>query len=224
MAIQESYETNILEQEPVEWRRIVYPAIILAVALIVGFSIYYYRLSQQDAQEQQARQAIINAKSPEDLTKVADDFPHTSQAVLALIGAADLAVTKRDFTEATEDYQRVIGMESADAVMKDSARVGLASVYESTNHPQLAIDTYLQVGRRGKESPYAPYAYFAAARMDDQKHDQTAERQTLIAAAGLGVDSPFVKEAAAKLKQLNATQLTPTPPAKPAPLPANSTH
>jgi predicted DNA binding CopG/RHH family protein len=222
MATQETYETNILDQEAVDWRRIVYPVVGVIAAVVIGFTIYYYQLSQQDAREQQARQAIINAKTPADLAKVADDFPHTSQAVLALISAADLAVTKRDFTEATKDYQRVIGMELADAVLKDSARVGLASVYESTNQPQLAIDTYLQVGRRGKESPYAPYAYFAAARMDDQKHDRTAERQTLIAAAGLGVDSPFVKQAALKLKQLNATELTPA--AKPVPLPANVPH
>ena len=218
MATQEIYDANVLDREEVNWQRIVYPLIIVIAAVVVAVAIYYYENARQQEQEMDARQAISMAKTPADLAAVADKFSGTTQASLALLGAADLAVTKRDFTAAGKYYQRVISADATDPVLRDSARLGLASVYESTSQEGLAINTYLQVGRRGKESPYAPYAYLAAARMDEQKHDQTAERNVLTAAAGLGVDSPFVKEAQLKLKSLNAT-LQPVKPADKPPVP-----
>ena len=222
MATQEIYDANILDREDVDWRKIVYPLIIIVAAVVVAVAIYYYQAGQSEQQEFDARQAIASAKSASELAAVADKFPKTMQAVLALLGAADFSMAKRDFESAGKYYQRVIDGSGTDTVLRDSARLGLASVEESQNKEDPAIQTYLQVARRGTESPYAPYAYLAAARMDEQKHDQAAERNVLTAAAGLNVDSPFVKEAAAKLKELNASH--PAADSKLNPPPTSAPH
>src|SRR5271163_3706045 len=101
-------ESNILDAETINWRLIVYP---LVVVLVVGAGVlgyYYFQMSQREQAEDTARAALIAAKSPEDLVKVADQYPNTDQATLALLAAADGSFVKHDYAAATQDYQRIL--------------------------------------------------------------------------------------------------------------------
>jgi predicted negative regulator of RcsB-dependent stress response len=206
MAILQSQDANILDAEAVNWRRVVYPVVGLIVLLLGGLGIYYYQLSQRDALEVQARQAVVKAITPEALVQVADQFPKTTQADFALISAADFSIARKDYTSAATDYQRVIDGAATDAVLRDSARVGLASVQEMQDKLEDAIQSYVTVGDRGHNSPYAPFAYSSAARLYAQKKDTANERKMLSAAIDLGGDSAFAKQADDQLKALDGTQ------------------
>jgi tetratricopeptide (TPR) repeat protein len=219
MATLQTQDANILDAEVVNWRRIVYPIVGFIVLLLVGLGIYYYQLSQRDAHEAQARQAFIQAKTPEALVQVADKFTGTTQADFALISAADLSMGRKDYPGAAADYQRVIDASGTDDVLKDAARVGLASAQEAESKLDDALQTYLAVAHRGPNSPYAPFAYSSAARLYAAKKDIEDERKTLSAAVDLGGDSSFVKQADYQLKELNAARA----PATPAPVPSSST-
>jgi hypothetical protein len=65
------------------------------------------------------------------------------------------------------------------------------------------------VAGRGAKSPYAPFAYDAAARLYEQKNDKDNERRILTEAASLDSDSPFVKQAQSKLKAMTTAALPP---------------
>ena len=69
------------------------------------------------------------------------------------------------------------------------------------------------VGDEGAKSPYAPFAYFTAARLYEERGDKDNMRKTLTEAASLDPDSIFVKQAQMKLKQITAAE---QPPVKPA--------
>jgi len=188
-----------------------------------GFGYYFYTQNQRDQLEAAAREAVVQAKSPEDLVKVADQFPKADQATLALLSAADGSFAKHDYASAIATYQRVIQSAHADELLRESAQIGLASTQEATGKIDDAINTYLAVGQIGGKSPYATFAYNAAAHLYEQRGDKDNERKTLTALASLDADSPFVKEAQFKLKQLNAAAqppLTVPVPATPAPTPA----
>jgi len=209
MATLESQDANILDADPVNWRLVVYPIVGLLILVLGGLGIYYYTLGQRQLREDQARTAFLQAKTPEALIQVADQFPKTTHAVFALLSAADLSFAKKDFDAADKDYQRVLDGPDNDAVLRDSAQVGLASSLEAGNKTDNALNAYLTVARRGNGSPYAPYAYSSAARIYDQKNDKENERKILTEAAGLNGESPYVKQAQMKLRALNATATSP---------------
>ena len=205
MATLESPDSNILDAEAVNWRLVVYPAIAVLVLLIGGFGIYSYMQSQRQEHEANARQALLQAKTPASLLQVADQFPGTTHGAIALMAAANLSFDQKDYTSAGKDYQRVIDGSGIDAILRDSAQLGLASALEATGTPNNhAVDAFLAVADRGNKSPYAPYACLAAARLYEQQHDTDDERRVLTEAASLGGDSPFVKEAQLKLRSLDA--------------------
>ena len=206
MAILQTQDANILDAEEVNWQRVVYPVVGLLVLLFAGLGIYYYQLSQRDAEETKARQAISEAKTPEALVQVADQYPKTDQANFALVSAADLSMGKKDYDSASKDYQRVIDNSSTDDVLKDAATVGLASAQEEAGKLDNALQTYLSVAHRGHNSAYAPFAYSSAARLYAARKDTENERKTLSAAADLGGDSLFVKQSEYLLKALDAAQ------------------
>src|SRR5271163_961612 len=108
MATLESDDSNILDAETTNWRLIVYPILAALVIVVGGFGYYYYLQNQRDQLETTARAALVEAKTPEDLVKVADQFPNTDQATLALLNAADASFAKRDYAAAIQDYQRII--------------------------------------------------------------------------------------------------------------------
>jgi predicted negative regulator of RcsB-dependent stress response len=218
-----SDEANILDAETFNWRLVVYPLLAVLILVVGGFGYYYYVQNQRDQMEAAARDAVVQAKTPEDLVKVADQFPKADQATLALLSAADGSFAKHDYASALASYQRVIQAGSADESLRESAQIGLASTQEATGKIDDAINTYLAVGQLGDKSSYAAFAYNSAAHLYDQRGDKDNERKTLTALAGLDADSPFVKEAQNKLKQLNAAAqppLTVPIPATPAPTPA----
>jgi hypothetical protein len=110
--------------------------------------------------------------------------------------------------------------------LRDPAKLGLASAQEANGKTDDAINTYLEVARLGAKSPFAPFAYVSAAVLYDQRGDKVNERKILTEVAALDSDSPFVKQAQYKLKELTAAQTPPmlpptaptsTLPAKPAP-------
>ena len=78
-----------------------------------------------------AREALVAAKTPDEMVKVADQFPQADQATLALLGAADASFAKRDFAGAIQAYQRVIQSSTSEPDLRDAAKVGLASAQES---------------------------------------------------------------------------------------------
>ena len=169
MAILQTQDANILDADSVNWRIVVYPVLAVIILILGGLGYYYYHQSERDDQELQARQAILQAKTPEALTQVADRFPGTNQASFALLAAADLSISKRDFAGAAKTYSRVANSTDADPLLRDSAGVGLAATLDMQNKLDDAASAYLTVARRGKKSPYAPYAYVAAARIYEQK-------------------------------------------------------
>jgi predicted negative regulator of RcsB-dependent stress response len=218
MATLESDESNIFDAETINWRTIVYPILAILVVIVGVLGYYYYQQNQREELETSARAALVEAKTPEDLVKVADQYPGANQATLALVAAADASFAKRDFTGAIQDYQRVISNGSTDSELRDGAQIGLASAQEANGKVDDAIATYLLVAREGAKSPYAPFAYNAVAGLYDQRGDKDNERKILTEAASLDPDSPFVKQAQFKLKELTSTPITvPVPASAPAP-------
>jgi predicted negative regulator of RcsB-dependent stress response len=217
MATLEQNEANILDAETINWRVVVYPLLAALVIVVGGFGYYYNLQYQREQLETTARAALVAAKTPEEMVKVADQYPHADQATLALLGAADASFAKRDYAAAIQDYQRIISTASTDPMLRDTAQIGLASAFEANKKIDDAIKAYLEVASRGAQSPYAPFAYAAAARLYDEKGDKDNERKTLHDAASLDPNSSFVKEAQSKLKEMTppppiTIPLPPTPP------------
>ena len=229
MATLETQDTNILDADAVNWRLIAYPLVGLIVVVLGGLGIYYYLQGQRQAHEALARQAFLQAKTAPAQLAVADQYPGTTHGYLALLSAGKLSFDAKDYAGAMQDYQRAVDGPKIDPVLHDSAELGLASSCEAADKVDDALNAYLAVARRGNESPYAPFAYSSAARLDEQKNDKVAERQILTEAAALDPDSAFVKQASERLKALNLEAQTPSSAsalpgaAKPAPV-AIPTH
>jgi predicted negative regulator of RcsB-dependent stress response len=232
MATLESSDSNILDAEAINWRLIVYPLLAVVLLIAGGFFYYYYQQNQRDLVEAQARAAMLKATTPDDLIAIANKFPDTDQATLALMSAAKDSFTLRDFDAAAKDYQRIAAIPGATGELRDSAQLGLASSLEANAKIDDAINAYLAVAQEGDKSPYAPFAYIAAARLYDQRGDKDNERKILTEASSLDPDSQFVKEAQNRLKQLDAESMpppttpmpeTPAPAAPSAPAPAPAT-
>jgi predicted negative regulator of RcsB-dependent stress response len=209
MATLATNESNILDAETINWRLIVYPILAALVIVVGGFGYYYYLQGQREELETNARAALVAAKTPEDMVKVADQFPNTDHATIALLGAAQMSFSKQDYASAITDYQRVMQTVTTDPELRDSAEIGLASAQEASGKADDAITSYLEVARRGIKSPYAPFAYNAAAQIYDQRGDKANEQKILTEAAGLDPDSPFVKQAQEKLKEMEAAAQPP---------------
>jgi predicted negative regulator of RcsB-dependent stress response len=219
MATLQSDEANILDAETINWRLVVYPILAALIVLVGGFGYYYYLQNQREQLEASARDALVQAKTPEDMVKVADQFPGADQATLALLSAADGSFAKEDYASAMQDYQRIIQTVSTAPELRDSAQLGLASCLEATGKVDDAINAYLEVAQEGAKSPYAPFAYNAVGRLYQERGDKDNERKILTEAASLDPDSPFVKQAQYRLKQLSdATQPPITVPVPPAPV------
>jgi predicted negative regulator of RcsB-dependent stress response len=222
MATLESDEANILDAETVNWRLVVYPILAALIVVVGGLGYYYYLQNQREQLEASARAAVVQAKTPEALLKVADQFPGATQATLALLSAADGSFAKRDYAAAIKDYQQVIQTVTSHADLRDSAQLGLASSLEASGKSDDAINAYLEVARRGDKSPYAPFAYSATARLYDERGDKDNERKVLTEAASLDPDSSFVKQAQIKLKEITAGANPTAVAVPPAPAPAVS--
>ena len=210
MATLDSGDANIVEGDFINWRLVVYP-IIAAVLLIWGGLIYYFYLqNQREELEAAAREALLQASTPEALVAVADKFPATEQAALVLLKAAGNSFDKKDYAAASRDYQRIVSDPNADAQLRDSAQMGLSSTLESSGKADDAIKAYLIVARRGNASPYAPAAYYAVASIYQQRGDTVNEQSVLIEEAALDPESTFVKAAQQRLKELNFSAAFPT--------------
>jgi tetratricopeptide (TPR) repeat protein len=197
MSILMNDDRNIIEADSLNWRLIVYPIVFVALALLTGFGIYYYQLNQRELQETQAREALALAKTPEQMVKVADQYPRTIQASVALLSAGDASFTARDYTGAAQDYQRVASAKKAPPELRDSARIGLGASLEAAGKSEDAIRTYLEIAQKRNHSPFSPAAYYAVAQIYASRQD---EQRTLEQTVQLGSDSPFVKDAATQLK------------------------
>jgi predicted negative regulator of RcsB-dependent stress response len=202
MASLASDERNIIEVEDFNWRVVVYPILAIVALLLIGFGIYYYELNQREQAEEAAAAALTAAKTPADMVKIADTYPTTTQASIALIKAADLSIAAKDFDGAQKDYQRVIGSKQAPEELRDSAQLGLASAQEANGDVDAAIQSYLAIAQKGGQSAFAPVAYHQVAAIYASRQDTVHEEQILQQAVRLGGDSPFVKEAADRLKVL----------------------
>jgi predicted negative regulator of RcsB-dependent stress response len=210
MATLGSDDSNILDADTLNWRLVVYPVVIVVALLLGGFGYYYYLLSERDQREGQAGEAIFQAKTPEQFVQVADKFPKTDQAVLALLTAGKDFFDKKDYAAAAKSYQRVISTPDVDKVLRDSAQLGLASTLEANGKVDDAIKAYLVVAHRGNDSPYAPFAYHAVTTIYEQRNDKVNEQKILTETVSLGTDSPFVKAAQQRLKMLNPSTQTAT--------------
>jgi hypothetical protein len=210
MATLESDERNIIERDAINWRLIVYPILAILVVLVCGFGIYYYQLNQRDQAETQARTALAAAKTPDDMVKVADDFPHTTQAAVALLSAANTSFSSKDYPDALKNYQRVTDTAETPADLRDSAQLGLASVQQADGKSNDAVQSYLEVAHKGSQSPFAPVAYYQVARIYEDRKDKANEVRALQNAVRLGGDSVFVKQAASMLKSLQTVPDTAT--------------
>ena len=224
MATLQSDEANILDAEMINWRLVVYPILAALIVVVGGFGYYYYLQNQREELEASARNALVQAKTPEELVKVADQFPGADQGTLALLSAAGGSFAKQDYASAIQDYQRIVQTVTTDPELRDSAQLGLASAQEANGKIDDAINTYLNVAQEGAKSPFAPYAYNSVASLYDRRGDKDNERNILTEAASLDPDSPFVKQAQYKLKEMTTAAQPPpavpetlAPPAAPAP-------
>jgi predicted negative regulator of RcsB-dependent stress response len=171
MAIPVSDESNIIDGQETNLRLIVYPILAAVVLIAGGFGFYYYQQAQRDIAEANARAALVKATTPEELVQVADQYPHTDQATLALLKAADGSFDKLDYASALKDYQRIVDTAGTDPLLRDSAQLGLASALEASGKVDEAIATNLEVAHRGDKTPYAPFGYNAVARIYAQRGD-----------------------------------------------------
>jgi predicted negative regulator of RcsB-dependent stress response len=133
-------DSNILDAETINWRLVVYPLLAALVVAAGGFGYYYYLQNQREELEASARNTLLQAKTPEELVKVADQFPGADQATLALLNAADDSFAKRDYAAAIPDYQRVIQTVTTNPELRDSAQLGLASSLEANGKIDDAIN------------------------------------------------------------------------------------
>jgi tetratricopeptide (TPR) repeat protein len=217
MSTLQTDEPNIIDAEEVNWRWIVYPLLLVLLVVAGGFGVYFYLQSAQDAAEAEARAALVKATTPADFLKVAEQYPKTDQAMLALFSAANASFDQRDFDGAKAAYQKVIDNPVLTAQWRDSASLGLASCDEAKGDGDKAISEYLEVARRGDASPFAAYAYNAVARIYDARGDKKTETDILQQAAGLDPNSPSAQIAQQRLKTLMPQQPPAFPPANPAP-------
>ena len=220
MATLESDEANIFDAETVNWQVIVIPILIAILVALGGVGYYYYQQSQREEIESNARAALVGAKTPEEFLKVADQYPGADQGTLAVFSAANAAFAKRDFAGAISSYQRILAGKTATPELRDSAQLGLASAQEAAGKADDAIASYLVVANEGTKSPFAPFAFNSVALIYDQRGDKDNERKTLTQAAALDPDSPFVKQAQFKLKELTTPPITVPVPAAAAPVTA----
>jgi tetratricopeptide (TPR) repeat protein len=226
MATLQTDEANIIDAEAINWRLIVYPILVVLIVGIGALGYYYYLQNQRDTAETNARAALIKATTPEEFLKVAEDFPQTDQATLAILRAADASFDQQDYDGALSAYLKIIENSALGEQWHDTAILGSASAYEAKGDTDKAITAYLGVARRGDESPFAPYAYHCVARIYDQRGDKANESQTLQSAAALDPDSYFTRQAQNMLKEMNAAAQPPlsvnlpgTAPANPVPVP-----
>jgi len=216
MATLATDDSNIIDGQEINLRLVVYPILAIIVIVVGGLSIYYYQQNQRDIAEATARTALLKAQTPEELVKVADEFPKTDQATLALLKAADDSFAKLDYAASIKDYQRIIGTVGTDPLLRDSAQLGLASSLEASSKVDDAIATYYEVANRGSKTPYAPFAYNALYKIYVQRGDTINQRKVLTEEATLDPDSSFVKQAQQDLKLLDAGSINlPAATAKP---------
>jgi tetratricopeptide (TPR) repeat protein len=203
MATLQTDEANIIDAEAVNWRLIVYPLILVLIVVLSGFGIYYYQQNAQDAAEAEARAALLKATTPAEFLKVAEQYPKTDQAMLAIFSAANASFDQRDYDGAQGDYHKIVDNVALSTQWHDSASLGSASCDEAKGDTDKAIAGYLEVARRGDASPFAGYAYNCVARIYDQRGDQQTEREILQQAADLDPGAPSTRIAQNRLKQLS---------------------
>ncbi|HUB66094.1 MAG TPA: tetratricopeptide repeat protein [Candidatus Methylacidiphilales bacterium] len=222
MATLDLDDANIVEGDTFNWRLVVYP-LVVAVVLVLGGVVYYLYLQNQRGElEITARQDLLQAKTPEALVAVADKYPATEQATLALLSAAGDSSTKKDYAAAIRDYQRIIDNPGSDPQLRDSAQMGLGSVLEESGKADEAISAYLAVAKRGNDSAYAPAAYYAAASIYRQRGDKSKEISVLLEEVTLDSQSTFVRAAKERLGQISPAAVPPNPNA-PLPTPQFNT-
>lgn len=204
MATLQTDEANIIDAEAVNWRWIVYPVLVVLLVALGGFGFYYYQQSTRDAAEAAARAALLKATTPAEFLKVAEQYPGTDQAMLAIFSAANASYEQRDYDGAQNAYRKIVDNIALSAQWHDSASLGIASCDEAKGDVDKAISEYLEVARRGEASPFAPYAYNCVARIYDQRGDKKTEREILQQAAELNPNSPSpsTRIALDRLKQL----------------------
>jgi predicted negative regulator of RcsB-dependent stress response len=212
MATLESDDSNIIDGQEINLRLIVYPILAAIIIIAGGVGYYYYQQNERDIAEANARTAMLKAQTPEELVQVADQFPHTDQATLALLKAADDSFSQLDYAASIKDYQRVMDTTGTDPLLRDSAQLGLASSLEASGKVDEAIAAYLEVAHRGDKTPYAPFGFNAVARIYTQRGDKENERKILMEETSLSPDSAFVKQAQARLKELSGPDLVPANP------------
>jgi predicted negative regulator of RcsB-dependent stress response len=202
MATLQTDEANIIDAESINWRAIVWPVLIVLVLVAGGFGYYYYQQVQRDTAESNARAALVKATTPDEFLKVAQDFPGTDQAMLALLGAADAAYNKHDYDSAISAYNKIIDNTTLGAEWHDTAQLGIGSCQEAKGDADKAIEAYTIVAQRREASPFAPYAYHCIARIYDQRGDKVNESSILGQAKTLDAGSEFTQLALSQLKAL----------------------
>jgi tetratricopeptide (TPR) repeat protein len=217
MATLQTDEANIIDSESINWRWIVYPVVLVLVIGAVVLGSYYYKLNAQETAETDARAALAKATTPAEFLKVAEQFPGTDQAMLAVLSAADASYNQHDYDGAVNAYNKIINDTTIGAVWRDAAQLGLGSCFEAKGDPDKAIAAYLEVAHRGEDSPYAPYAYYNVWHIYDVRGDKNNEAAILNQAVQIATTSQFTQMAISQLKAL-----TPQAPAMTVPMPAGN--
>src|SRR6201996_4950080 len=144
MSTLQTDEANIIDAEEVNWRWIVLPLVLVLLVAAGGLGIYYYLQVQQDAAETEARVALLKATTPAEFLKVAEQYPKTDQAMLAIFRATNASLGQRDYDGAQTAYRKIIDNPALGAQWRDSASLGIASCDEAKNDIDKAISEYLE--------------------------------------------------------------------------------
>ncbi len=216
--------TNLVDSDSIPWR--IYMAIIGAVAIVIfgTAGLYTWHVEVVSELNDQANQALQNAKTAADKIKVADTFPGTDPAARALILAGQDDYASGDFTSAIQVDQRLLDS-FPNHPLHESAEVGKACALEAAGKLDDAETLFLQIARRADKSPYSSYAWLQAACICQQKGDVTALKTILQEAPPLetketpGMSGLFKHELNSIALSLTHTP-SPVPAVSPSPKPS----
>ena len=113
-------------------------------------------------------------KAGEQFQAVADKYPHTDSGKSALYMAAAAALDAGQYSDAEAKFKRVASSGNKD--LSALAKMGLASVYESTNRTQDAINTYNDLMKKPTESASLERVELALAALYERKDPAQAKK------------------------------------------------
>lgn len=172
----------------------------LLIAFAVGFAIWKY---QTDQAEQKARTAFAQAKSPEMIEKIIQDYPQSPSAAVAAMMLADIHFQKHEWEKANTLYQQVVD-HFPKSNLVSAARYGLASVLEANHKISEALAAYKEIADKDPSSFQAPQALYATGRLLEQSNQLDEARKVYEKFSIQYADQPLNQQVQFRLKKIDS--------------------